>query len=181
MARTLPANIRQGACLLQRLAAGSPRRQDDGVAQLGQREEVSAVQRQLNHLAVFDHVADLGRPGLQLRRGRADHDLFGHARHAERELEVQHAPDFERDAALPLTREPGKTHDDIPLSDAQRREVEAALGVGHSFDDRAAGVVRRRDRRAGEQGAGAVLDDRPYFTCIDLARYAGGAGQQEDG
>ena len=51
----------------------------DGVAQLRQRQEVAAVQRQLHDLAVLDDVADLGGRRLQQRRRRLDDDLLGHA------------------------------------------------------------------------------------------------------
>ena len=65
-----PPTFGQRPGLLQRLAARAAGRDDDGVAELRQREEVAAVQRQLHDLAVLDDVADLGGGRLQQRRRR---------------------------------------------------------------------------------------------------------------
>ena len=77
---SLAADVGQRARLLQRFAARAARRDDDGVAQLGEREEVAAVQRQLHDLAVLDDVADLGVRRLQQRRSAVDPDLLGRRR-----------------------------------------------------------------------------------------------------
>ena len=68
--RALAADVGQRPGLLQRVAARAAGRNDDGVAQLREREEVAAVQRELHDLAVLDDVADLGVRRLQQRRRR---------------------------------------------------------------------------------------------------------------
>ncbi len=52
--------------------------------------------------------------------------------------------------------------------DAQRRQEEAALAVGHALDDRAARRMGRRHGGARQHAAGRVHDDAGHFTSIGL-------------
>ncbi len=109
----------------------------------------------------------------RLRRSTCSVDALD----AERELEAQRAADLEHDAALRLRREPGQRRHDVPLADAQRRQEEAAFGVGDALDDGAAGRMRRRDGGAGQDAAGAVPDDAADLTGVDLR---GGTGSHRE-
>ena len=163
-----PPTFGQRARLLERFAARAARRDDDGVAQLRQAEEVAAVQRQLHDLPVLDDVADLGGRRLQQRRRRLHDDLLGDALHAERELEVQRPPDLEDDAALGLRREPGQRRRDIPLPDAQRRKEEAAFAVGDALDHVPLAGCVAVTVAPGSTRAGAVVYDTADLTRVEL-------------
>ena len=81
MPGALPADVRQRTGLLQRPAAGCRRGNHDRVAQLGELEELPAVERHLLDLAGLDDVADLGGGRLQQRRADLDrHRLAESAR-----------------------------------------------------------------------------------------------------
>ena len=181
VARPLAADVGQRTGLLQRLAARPAGRDDHCVAQLGEREKVAAVQRQLHDFAVLDDIADLGGRRLQQRRDGLDDHLFGDALHAERELEIERAPDFEGDAAQRLRREPGHRHANVPLADPQRWKKKAALVVGDAFDRRAAGRVYRGDGCAGQHAARAVFDDPADLTGVELGKRRAHRAQQQTG
>ena len=62
--RSLPSHVGHRAGLLKRVSTCAARRQNDAVAQLRKREEVSLVQRNLHDLAILDNVADFRRRRL---------------------------------------------------------------------------------------------------------------------
>ena len=76
VAGALSADVWQRPGLLQRLAARAARRNHDRVAELREREEVAAVQRELHDLAVLDDVADLGGVSSAAGAIRPDGDGF---------------------------------------------------------------------------------------------------------
>ena len=83
VAGSLAADVRERPGLLQRLPSGSTRGQHDGVAQLSERQEGSAVERQLHHDAVLDDVADFRVRRLQERHVRGHANLLGRSAHVE--------------------------------------------------------------------------------------------------
>ena len=168
MTRALPAHIGERSGLLQRLAARAPRRDHHGIAQLRQSEKVPAVQRNLHDLAVLDHVADFCGPALEERSAALDHDLFGKALHAERELQVETPADFER--RLPgLWSKPWKRRPDLPQADSEGREEETPLGIRDTFDDGSGRGMSRGDNGSGKHAPGGILHDAGNFTGIGLS------------
>ena len=81
----------------------------DGVAQLRERQEVAAVQRELHDLAVLDDVADLGVRQLQKRRFRGHSDFFHRPADVEREIEIQRLPELNETPERRMRRNPSRS------------------------------------------------------------------------
>jgi hypothetical protein len=96
---------------LQRIAARAAWWNDDGIAQLCEREKVASVERQLHDLLVLDHVADLGVACLKQRRAGRDPDFLDRSTDVEREVE--------RDRLAQLHQHAGTNHP------AEARELDA--------------------------------------------------------
>ena len=180
VARALAADVGQRARLLQRFASCAARRDDDGVAQLRQRQQVAAVDRQLDDLAVLDDVADLG--GRRLQEGRVGLDLhrFRDPEHPERELDVERAAHLEHDGEPPGREGSVQRRHQVPASDAKRREKEPAFTIGHARHGRAAVGMRRGHGRVGNRRPRDVADDAGNLSGVDL-RGRGGRGRRGRG
>ena len=119
MSGALTSDVGQRPRLLERLAASAPRRNHDRIAQLGERQEVAPIQRQLHHLAVLDDVADLGRLRLEQRGGAVDYHLLGEALNTERELQAERPPNLEDNPHLHLRSKTAQRGGDVPGPNAQ--------------------------------------------------------------
>ena len=180
VSRALTADVRERSRLLQRVATRPSRRDDDGIAELRERKELAAVARNLQHLLVLDHVADLRRPSLQQRRRRFDGDLFRQATDGESEIEMRRPPDLEDDASPALRGEAGERHGHVPHANRQRRREEAAFIVRAALDDDARRRLRDGDQGPGQHGARSVAHDAGHLRRVGLRRDSGHADQEDE-
>ena len=143
-----------------------------------QRIGVPADDRELEHLAAADHVAQRRALQLQLAGVRVDGDLGLHGSDGERQVHGrgQADPDRHHGDAGPL--EPGQLGGDVVGARGQVGKRVVALPVGRGVARDLGAHPRRRDPRARNDGAGLVEDrarDGPLF---DLG--AGRAGEGQD-
>ena len=108
VARALAADVGQGTGLLQGFAAGPARRQDHGVAQQGQPDDVAGIQRHPQDLLVRHDVADLGARHLkQLGVARNRHRLV-ESSELEHEIQLQSIAQRGDDVGASRAREAGE-------------------------------------------------------------------------
>ncbi len=173
--RPLAADVGERPGLLQRVAACASRRDHHRVAQLGQRQEVAAVERQLHDLAVFDDVADFGVGRLQQRRFRADDHRLGWPADLELEVEGDHLTDLEDQAGPHEAPEAGELGGDCVGADTQRRQQISSCLVRHSGDSRAALEMLRDNRGARQCSALRVAHDAGNLPGVGLPDAAAAA------
>ena len=175
-----PPTLGSGPACCKRFAPCASGRDDDGVAQLRQRQQAAAVDRQLDDLAVLDDVADFG--GGRLQKGRVGLDLHGFRdpEHPERELDVDGAAQLEDDGQPPRREDSVQRRHQLPTADAKRREQEPAFPIGDARHGGAAVGMRRGDDRVGNRRSRHVADDADNLSGIDL-RGRGGRGPRGGG
>ena len=152
------------------------------VAQLRERKEIPAVQRQLHDLAVLDDVADL-RVGTQQRELAGHEHFLGDAARFELEIDRECLPQLERNARTNGSPESGELRRKAVPARANRREEIAALIIGDALDPRPAVQVLCHNDHAGQHTALRVADDAGNFTGVGLRhRYGRGGhdGNQRD-
>jgi hypothetical protein len=169
VARSLTADVGQRTCLLERIAARATRRENDGVTELCQGQEIPSVEGKLHDLAVLDDVADFSGIRLQYRSVDADRDVFSDTFDAEPELHVQGPTHLQHDPFLSLRREACQRRRNIPLAGSQGWKKVASPGIGHPLDEHASGGMPGCDCRSREHTARDVLDDAGNLTGIRLA------------
>jgi hypothetical protein len=165
--RSLPTDVGQRARLLQGFPTRPARRNDHGIAQLGEAEKIAAVERELHDFAVLDDVADLRSRHLQQRQRALHVHLLGQALHAQCEVERERASDLDDDGVC-LRLKTAETRFDRPRAEPQSRQKEAAIGIGRPLDHGTGRRMGGDHLRAWQHAADAVANDTADLAGVDL-------------
>ena len=127
----------------------------DAGREVDERREVAAVERQLAHRALLDHLAHLGGVGAR-ERGEADHlGRLGHAADFERRVHARALVDLQHDAAVDVLAEARELDRHLVAAGDQERRREGAAGVGGV--DRGGALSHLGDRHACARDGRSLL------------------------
>ena len=159
VAAPLTVDCREAAGLFERCSAGASGRNRDTVGQLRKMQELPAVQRQLNDLAVADDLADIGALCLKQRRRSGNRERLRELPDLQHDGDIDSLTDRKDKIFLHVSFEACQLHDDHVRPDGQIRKKEAASRISDPRRFPPARCVRRHNGRAGQYAALRVTHD----------------------